>query len=70
VSTWLQGTRDKDRTLPIAELVEHIPYKETRDYVKKVTEGYSAYVSLYAPSGSALGVPPEANGDRKDVVDF
>jgi soluble lytic murein transglycosylase-like protein len=67
VSTWMQGT---GVAMPIDELVEHIPFRETRDYVKKVTEGYSAYIALYAPQGSALGIPPIPAGDRREVVDF
>ncbi|MEQ1569953.1 MAG: transglycosylase SLT domain-containing protein, partial [Myxococcota bacterium] len=76
VSNWLQGVRANPAdpthpvTVPIDEFVEHIPYRETRDYVKKVTEGYSAYIDMYTPAGSRLIVPPAATADRREVVDF
>jgi soluble lytic murein transglycosylase len=67
LSSWLEGPA---KDLPMDQLVEHIPFRETRDYVKKVSEGYAAYVSLYAPPGSVVVVPPRVTGDHPEVVDF
>jgi soluble lytic murein transglycosylase-like protein/tetratricopeptide (TPR) repeat protein len=67
VSNWLTGP---GMDVPLDVFVEHIPYRETRDYVKKVTEGYTAYVALYAPAGSAMVLPPTPVADRTEVVDF
>lgn len=67
VSNWMRGT---GADMSIDELVEHIPYRETRDYVKKVTAGYAAYVDLYGPPGARLVVPEHPAGDRPDIVDF
>jgi soluble lytic murein transglycosylase-like protein/outer membrane protein assembly factor BamD (BamD/ComL family) len=67
VSSWRKGT---GTDMPMDAFVEHIPFRETRDYVKRVSAGYSAYLSLYAPPGTLL-VPPETpRGDHPDVVDF
>ena len=67
VSSWLEGT---GRDLPVDAFVEHIPFRETRDYVKRVTAGYAAYVSLYGPEGSRVVVPERPRADRPEVVDF
>lgn len=67
VSSWLRGTGQE---MPMDAFVEHIPFRETRDYVKKVSAGYAVYLSLYAPDGTLL-VPPETpRGDHPEVVDF
>ena len=50
--------------------VEHIPYRETRDYVKKVSKGYAAYLDLYATDGATLVIPATLRGDDPGVVDF
>ena len=34
--------------LPMDEFIEHIPYVETRNYVKKVTRNYVVYKNLYS----------------------
>jgi len=67
VSSWLAGTT---ADMPMDAFVEHIPFRETRDYVKKVSIGYAAYVDLYATDGAAVVVPPTPRGDHADVVDF
>lgn len=67
VSSWLAGAGAE---MPVDAFVEHIPFRETRDYVKKVSEGYSAYVSAYGPDGAAVVLPPHAEGDHPEVVDF
>lgn len=67
VSSWRKGT---GTDMPMDAFVEHIPFRETRDYVKRVSAGYSAYLSLYAQPGTLL-VPPETpRGDHEDVIDF
>ncbi len=67
VSSWLKGTGSD---LPMDAFVEHIPFRETRDYVKRVTAGYAAYVALYGPPGARVAVPPFPRGDDAEVVDF
>jgi len=67
VSAWLAGTGSD---MPMDAFVEHIPFRETRDYVKKVTQGYDAYVRMYGPEGASLVLPPTPRGDHPEVVDF
>ncbi len=67
VSSWLAGTGPH---LPLDAFVEHVPFPETRDYVKRVTANYDTYARLYGPAGSAVIVPPHPEGDRAEVVDF
>lgn len=43
VHAWLHYFGDKD----MDEFIEHIPFKETRNYVKKVTKYYAIYNLLY-----------------------
>ena len=52
--------------------VEHIPMKETRDYVKKVSGHYEKYASIYGPGGQAaeVVVPKRTLGDHPEIVDF
>jgi soluble lytic murein transglycosylase len=44
VMKWLDQNGDRD----IDELVELVPYTETREYMKKVTENFARYRYLYA----------------------
>lgn len=67
VSSWLAGTGPH---LPLDAFVEHIPFRETRDYVKRVAANYDTYTRLYGPEGSAVVVPANALGDHPEVVDF
>ena len=67
VSAWLRGTGSD---MPMDAFVEHIPFRETRDYVKKVSKGYRSYVDLYGPDGAAVVLPPTPRGDHPEVVDF
>lgn len=53
VKGWLMsfGTLDMD------EFIEHIPYVETRNYVKKVSANYEIYIELYnGRDGKLLGL--------------
>ncbi|MBA2320865.1 MAG: lytic transglycosylase domain-containing protein, partial [Deltaproteobacteria bacterium] len=67
VSGWLGNT---GAAMPLDAWVEHIPYKETRDYVKRVTGGWSAYVALYGESDAAVVLPATPAGDHPEIVDF
>ncbi len=67
VSAWLAGTGSD---MPIDAWVEHIPFRETRGYVKKVSAGYAAYVALYAPDGAMVNIPSNPRGDHREIVDF
>jgi soluble lytic murein transglycosylase len=67
VSAWLDGTGAK---MPIDAWVEHIPFRETRRYVKGVSGAYARYVALYAPEGTEIVLPESPRGDHPDVVDF
>lgn len=67
VSSWLEGTGSD---MPMDEFAEHIPFQETRNYVKRVSGAYDTYISLYAPVGSSLEIPPHPLGNHPDIVDF
>ncbi len=67
VSGWLANT---GTDLPLDLWVEHIPYKETRDYVKKVTAGWSTYVALYGDPDAGVLLPRTPAGDHPEIVDF
>ena len=67
VSGWLDGT---GADMPMDAWVEHIPFRETRDYVKKVSAGYAAYLDLYAPDGTEVVLPNSPRGNHPDIVDF
>lgn len=68
VSSWSrswQGRIDTD------DWVEQIPLKETRTYVKGVTENYAVYLQLYGPEGAAVHVPFDLSEvDDPGVIDF
>ncbi len=67
VSAWLRPWGD---TIRMDDFVEQIPFGETRDYVKKVTGWYSAYVELYTDPGSTVFVPDRIRKDDAGVIDF
>ncbi len=50
VNSWLSsfGNRDMD------EFIEHVPFVETRNYMKKVSKNYAVYKSLYSDSKNSL----------------
>ncbi len=54
---------------PLDVFVEHIPWKETRRYVRTVSERYADYLSVYAPD-HALYLPSDLGGDDPTLVDF
>jgi soluble lytic murein transglycosylase len=61
VMKWIDTNGDKD----IDELVELVPYTQTREYMKKVTENYARYRYLYA---NEIYVQPLAV-DKHYIVD-
>lgn len=65
VGAWLDGMGPG---APIDEVVEAIPFVETRDYVRKVTAGYDAYTRLY--EGRGVRVPLQTKLQDRSVVDF
>lgn len=67
VSAWLQGT---GTDMPMDAWVEHIPYQETRRYVKRVSGYYGEYVDLYAHGGTHVVMPAHPLGDHPEIVDF
>ncbi len=66
VSLW-RGALGPDTPLDV--FVEHIPWKETRRYVRTVSERYADYLSVYAPD-HVLYLPNDLGGDDPTVVDF
>ncbi len=46
--------REKSGNLELDEFVEEIPFRETRNYVKKIFKSWSNYRLLYGPEGEQL----------------
>jgi len=67
VSSWLQGA---GYDMPIDAFVEHIPFRETRRYVKRVTGHWSTYLGLYGPEGATVVLPNGRVIDDPQVVNF
>ncbi|MBM4365126.1 MAG: transglycosylase SLT domain-containing protein [Deltaproteobacteria bacterium] len=67
VSAWLRPWGDQ---IPLEDFVEHIPYPETRDYVKKVGGYYVSYVALYGEPDDLVVVPGKVTRDDPTTVDF
>jgi soluble lytic murein transglycosylase len=55
---------------PTDELVEMIPFKETRHYVKVVTSNYATYVALYEPAEAMVRIPDRIAGNHSEIVNF
>ncbi len=66
MSRWYRG---KMGTVDMAEFVEHIPYDETRRYIKKVTGHYNRYVQLYTDN-NVVEIPLTPSFDDPKVIDF
>ncbi len=66
VGAWLKNTSD----LPMDEFVEHIPFRETRRYVRSVMSGYNTYLTVYEgqDTRAVLFEPPYQ--DDPSVIDF
>lgn len=65
VFSWLSsfGSRDMD------EFIEHVPFVETRNYMKKVVKNYAVYKSLYSDAKASLAfltqaIPVKAEGKQ------
>lgn len=67
VDSWLKGTGSE---MPMDAWVEHIPFRETRQYVKTVSEYYATYLAIYPPTGAQIAVPPTPRGNHPEIVDF
>ncbi|TNE85520.1 MAG: hypothetical protein EP330_25295 [Deltaproteobacteria bacterium] len=67
VSSWMRGT---GADMPIDAFVEHIPFRETRRYVRRVTSNYATYVDLYGPADALVVPPRKMRQDDASVVDF
>lgn len=67
VSAWLD-TLGHD--MPMDAFVEHIPFGQTRRYVRKVSSVYGGYVAAWGPEGAGVVIPTRATGDDPGVVDF
>jgi hypothetical protein len=67
VSRWY---RAHQHNIEIDEWAEQIPWRETRDYVKKVMGHYAQYTTLYGPDGARLRLPRRPVGDDAGVVNF
>lgn len=61
--------RSRMNTWKMDEFIEHIPYDETRQYVKKVTGNYAKYVGLYLPE-DMMYIPNAPLKDDASVIDF
>lgn len=65
VMRWIDTFGD----LPMDEFVETVPYRQTRGYMKKVTETYSRYLYLY--EGIVYDQPLVVNRDYlRDQIDY
>jgi hypothetical protein len=67
VSSWLDGT---GRDMPMDLWVEHIPFGETRRYVRKVTTKYASYARTWEPSTPEPALPSPPWADDANVVNF
>jgi len=62
--------RDRMGTWEMDEFVEHIPYDETRRYIKKVTGHYSQYVHHHLGNTHTVYIPNAPLKDDPTVIDF
>jgi soluble lytic murein transglycosylase len=67
VSSWLRGTGSD---MPMDLFVEHIPFRETRNYVRRVSQAYAGYIDRYSDEGAYLALPPHSLGNHPEIVDF
>ncbi len=68
VSSWSRSWTDED--IGLDDWVEQIPLRETRTYVKGVSENYAQYVQLYGPDEAQVHVPARLGEDHREVIDF
>jgi soluble lytic murein transglycosylase len=62
--------RDRMGTWEMDEFVEHIPYDETRRYIKKVTGHYAQYVEYYFDENHMVLIPDAPLKDDASIIDF
>ena len=62
---WLKEKVD----MSFDEFVEEIPFKETRNYVKKVVKYYAIYAELYS-QGAVVLLPERVAQDDPSVINF
>ena len=67
MSRWYKNLKGN---IEMDEFVEHIPYNETRLYIKKVCGYYGQYVELYNPADSGVYIPSPPEEDDASVIDF
>jgi len=67
VSRWYRPWQGR---ISMDAFVEQIPYTETRDYVKKVSGNYAAYVALYGPPQAQVSLAARPLGEKPWIVDF
>ncbi|MCC6809474.1 MAG: tetratricopeptide repeat protein [Deltaproteobacteria bacterium] len=67
VDQWLLRLRE----LPFDVFVEEIPFRETRDYVKKVTANFAAYRLIYKRQATPLaGIYDPMPDASKGIIDY
>ena len=62
--------RERMGTWEMDEFVEHIPYDETRRYIKKVTGHYAQYIHHYFGEEHTVLIPNPPLKDDPNVIDF
>ena len=67
MSRWYKNLKG---SIEMDEFVEHIPYNETRLYIKKVCGYYAQYVELYAGKETGVYIPSPPEEDDPSVIDF
>jgi soluble lytic murein transglycosylase len=68
VASWILRRADRDRPLPMDELLEEIPFTETHRYVRRVLGSYAVYTALAGLPPSAL--PEDVDRDVASGVGF
>jgi soluble lytic murein transglycosylase len=66
VTRWLKQRGDLD----LDEFVEEIPFKETRNYCKRVLQTYGIYRYWYLGEKSPLPLTTKLNQKFNDNIDF
>jgi soluble lytic murein transglycosylase-like protein len=67
VGNWLNAAPEN---MAMDAFIEHIPYKETRRYVKGVTSSYTTIAAIYGDNRQLINIPHTLPTDHPDVVTF
>jgi soluble lytic murein transglycosylase len=67
VGNWLNAAPEN---MAMDAFIEHIPYKETRRYVKGVTSSYATIAAIYGDNRQLINIPHTLPTDHPDVVTF